>query len=180
MSTRAGPLDRMAKDQIRDLLAKGWLTHDGMWFVHVAAELGIERANALNRAAIHSMSEIEVGRLLDALGVDAAALTTSDQVCSLLADGLAVVLPDSISSRISLSAPDPTAICIEWDEGECFAYRGMRRVGLLDWYECGVLYRIECWLETLGIRHEVDPPVGRCRMRIDGRCASEVRLEFRP
>ncbi|MBU1227273.1 MAG: hypothetical protein KJ698_08700, partial [Actinobacteria bacterium] len=128
MSTRAGPLDRMAKDQIRDLLAKGWLTHDGMWFVHVAAELGIERANALNRAAIRSMSEIEVGRLLDALGVDAAALTTSDQVCSLLADGLAVVLPDSISSRISLSAPDPTAIRIEWDEGECFAYRGMRRV----------------------------------------------------
>jgi len=44
------------KEEIRDLLGKGWLTHDGMWFYQTAKEFGIDKANELNRAAIKSMS----------------------------------------------------------------------------------------------------------------------------
>jgi len=54
----------------------------------------------------------------------------------------------------------------------------MKRAGLLDGYECGVVYRIECWLEALGIRHQVVPPVGPCQMRADGVCSSEIHLMF--
>ena len=37
--------DDIRKEEIRDLLGKGWLTHDGAWFAAVAQELGIEQAN---------------------------------------------------------------------------------------------------------------------------------------
>lgn len=176
MSGDGDPLDRLTKEALRDLLGKGWLTHDGMWFVQAAAALGIERANALNKAAIRSMSQIEVRRLLRTLGVDPAELVTSHDVRRFLADGLALLMPASVSRRMTVTAPHPSLLRLEWDDGECFAYKGMQRAGLLDGYECGVLYRVECWLGTLGIRHEVDPPVGLCRMRVDGRCATEFHL----
>jgi hypothetical protein len=54
-----GVLDRIEKEGIRDLLGKGWLTHDVMWFHHAYQELGIERANALNRAAIKSLAPFD-------------------------------------------------------------------------------------------------------------------------
>jgi len=38
---------RIDKKEIRDLLGKGWLTHDGMWFYNTYRELGIEKANQL-------------------------------------------------------------------------------------------------------------------------------------
>jgi len=178
MRDERDPLGRLSKHEIRDLLGKGWLTHDGMWFIHAAAELGIERANELNRAAIRSMSGIEVRRLVEALDLDPSGLTTCASVCRLLTSGLTVLLPDSVFNRIRVSAPDPTTIRLEWDDGECFAYKGMKRAGLLDGYECGVVYRIECWLEALGIRHQVVPPVGPCQMRADGVCSSEIHLMF--
>ncbi len=178
MADEGDPLGRLTKEAIRDLLGKGWLTHDGMWFIKAAAEVGVDGANELNRAAIHGMSEIEVRRLLEALDVDPAGLTSSGDVCRFLTDGLAVLLPDSVASRIRLSAPDDATVRVGWEDGECFAYKGMRRAGLLDGYECGVVYRIECWLKALGIRHEVDPAVGRCQMRVDSSCRSDIHVVF--
>ncbi len=176
MGEHGDPLGCLSKEEIRDLLGKGWLTHDGMWFVAAAAELGIERANSLNRAAIRSMAHIEVRRLVEAFGVDRDALATSDAFCPFLAGALAVLLPESVSSRIRVSVVDSVTLRLEWGDGECFAYKGMRRVGLLDGYDCGVIFRIECWLEELGIRCEIEPPVGRCRMKLDGGCATEFRF----
>ena len=176
MGRDGDPLDRLSKQEIRDLLGKGWLTHDGMWFVHTAAELGMDRANVLNRASIRGMSEIEIRRLVAALATDTNALTSSDDLCLLLTEGLAVLLPESVSSLITVSAPDSSTVCVEWDDGEYFAYKGMRRAGLLDGYECGVVYRIECWLEALDIPHDVDPPTGLCRMAVDGRCVTRIHL----
>jgi hypothetical protein len=178
MASEGHPLERLSKEEIRDLLGKGWLTHDGMWFISAAAELGVDQANQLNRAAISGMAEIEVRRLLETLDVDRAGLTSSEDVCRFLTDGLAVLLPDSVASRIRLSAPDKATVRVGWEDGECFAYKGMRRAGLLDGYECGVVFRIECWLKALGIRHEVDPAAGRCQMRVDGSCSSDIRVVF--
>ena len=74
------PLDRLAKAQVRDLVAKGWLTHDGMWFDEAARVLGIDAANDLNRAAIRAMAPFEVSRLCEALGVEPATLRDAGAV----------------------------------------------------------------------------------------------------
>jgi hypothetical protein len=33
----------------RDLLIKGWMSHDARWFMAVAEDFGIEHANRLNQ-----------------------------------------------------------------------------------------------------------------------------------
>ncbi len=57
------PSTGSTREQVRDLVAKGWLTHDGMWFDEAARSLGIDAANDLNRAAIRAMAPFEVSRL---------------------------------------------------------------------------------------------------------------------
>ena len=46
----------VSKDELRDLLGKGWLTHDGAWFFSVASEYGMESANALNKASTKALA----------------------------------------------------------------------------------------------------------------------------
>jgi hypothetical protein len=60
-------MDVVGKEEIRDLLGKGWLTHDGMWFYSVYMEYGIAKANKLNKDAIKSMVPFEVQRLLEVI-----------------------------------------------------------------------------------------------------------------
>ena len=50
----------METEALRQLLLRGWLTHDAMWFKTTLDEFGIETANKLNRGAIRSMAPIEV------------------------------------------------------------------------------------------------------------------------
>ena len=49
-------------DELKELLVKGWMTHDAMWFYHSLQEFGIEKTNKINKAAIRDMSAIEIKR----------------------------------------------------------------------------------------------------------------------
>lgn len=167
-------LARLTKEQVHDLLGKGWLTHDGMWFLHAAENLGIETANALNKSAIRSPADVEMGRMRRAMGVTDGALAVDDAV-ALVRDGLMVTMPDSVSAGFELRS-QAGRMTWEWEEGRCFAHRGMERADLLGGYECGVLFRLACWLDVLGVDHEFDPPMGRCLMVDGGECRGEVRL----
>ncbi len=71
-----GVLDGIQKTEIRDLPGKGWLTHDGMWFYHTYQEFGIERTNALNKAAIKSLAPIEIERVKRVLGLNKGSVDT--------------------------------------------------------------------------------------------------------
>jgi len=169
------PLDRLAAGQVRDLVAKGWLTHDGMWFDEAARALGIDAANDLNRAAIRAMAPFEVGRLAEALGVVPGALEDAEAVARFVSDGIRLVTPESVFSSLRVTGA-VGRLHWEWDAGECFAYKGMRRYGWLEGYRCGVIYRIECWLEALGVRARGAPVVEGCLMHTTGGCAGDLTL----
>jgi len=171
------PAEQLDRAAVRDLLAKGWLTHDGMWFDAAARSLGVDAANDLNRAAIRAMAPFEVSRLTEALGVDAAALRSPAEVARFVAAGVGLVTPESVSGHLRVT-PGPGSLHWEWDPGECFAYKGMRRYGWLDGYRCGVIYRIECWLEALGVRPRGEPLVEGCLMHATGRCAGDLALSL--
>ena len=171
------PLDRLTREQVRDLVAKGWLTHDGMWFDEAARSLGIDAANDLNRAAIRAMAPFEVSRLAEALGVGPAVLRDPAAVARFVAAGIRLVTPESVSAHLQVTAGDGL-LHWEWDPGECFAYKGMRRFGWLDGYRCGVIYRVECWLEALGVRSRGEPVVEACVMHRTGRCAGDLALSL--
>lgn len=173
-----GPLDRMTRPDVRDLVAKGWLTHDAMWFDQAARSFGIERANQLNRAAIGAMAPFEMRRLVRALGVDRCHLGNAGAVAGLVADGIELLTPASVAGRIHISAGDGDTLEWAWEEGECFAYKGMAGFGWIDGYRCGVIYRVECWLDALGVRPLGEPSVEGCLMHATGRCAGSLDLRL--
>jgi hypothetical protein len=66
----------------------------------------------------------------------------------------------------------------EWEPGNCFAYKGMKQMGTLDQYRCGVMYRIECWLEALAVPFVIHPKIEQCIMHEKGSCAGDIRVFF--
>ena len=68
--------DQLNKHQLRELLVKCWMTHDGSWFYNCVKEFGIETANKLNKAAIKTLSPIEVQRVQKALGMEKSKVKT--------------------------------------------------------------------------------------------------------
>ncbi len=171
-------LNRIEKSEIRELLGKGWLTHDGMWFYHTYQELGIEKANSLNKAAIKSLAPIEMHRTKKVLGIDKEKFDTFDELKDFMLEALELIMPHSVFEKMSFSAPLRDLLHWEWESGECFAYKGMKQIGLIDEYSCGVMYRIECWLEALGIKHDINPKIGGCIMHERGGCLGDIRVSL--
>ena len=171
-----GVLDGIEKAEIRDLLGKGWLTHDGMWFFHTCRELGIEKANVLNRAAIRSLAPIEVARAKKVMGIDRERFETFDKLMEFMLSALEITLPDSIFRKIRFSSVSKDVMHWDWEAGECFAYKGMKQIGAIDGYCCGVMYRIECWLEALGIRYSMRPRIEECLMHETGQCEGDIQV----
>ena len=52
----------------------------------------------------------------------------------------------------------------------------MKRIGAIDGYRCGVMYRIECWLEVLGVRYSMQPIIEGCLMHETGVCEGEIQI----
>lgn len=169
-------LDRLKKRDIRDLLGKGWLTHDGLWFYHTSREVGMERANALNRAAIKSLAPIEVKRTKDILGIHTDRFEAFEDLMAFLLGALELTLPDSIFRNIHFRSQSGDRIKWEWEEGQCFAYKGMKQMGNLDTYSCGVMYCIECWLQCLGVSYSIHPQITGCLMHQTGQCQGEIQV----
>jgi hypothetical protein len=169
-------LNRISKKDIRDLLGKGWLTHDGMWFYHAYQALGIETANELNKAAIQSLAPVEVKRVKRALGIKEKDIVSFDDLVVFMHDALEITLPESVFDKLKFSSPRPNTLHWEWKNGECFAYQGMQVIGIIDEYRCGVMYRIECWLEALGLEFSMNPKIDKCMMHAKGTCAGDISV----
>ena len=171
-------LDRIEKEEIRDLLGKGWLTHDFMWFYSTCQQLGMETANTLNKAAIKSLAPIEVQRAKKVLGLNKEKINTFDELMDFMLGALELILPHSVFKHSHFSAPSKNLLHWEWANGECFAYKGMKQIGLIDEYRCGVMYRIECWIEALGISYNIDPKINKCIMYERGECSGDIEVFF--
>ena len=91
-----GALEKIEKTEIRDLLGKGWLTHDGMWFYNTYLECGIEKANQLNKAAIKSMAPFEMERMKKILGIVQEDLGSFDKLFQFMLAALELTLPESV------------------------------------------------------------------------------------
>ena len=169
-------LEEVPPQEVKDFLGKGWLTHDGMWFYHTCLDCGIQAANRLNRKAIRTLSAIEMARAKRVLGVAEGDLDNFAGLRDFMHDSLELILPASIFSRADFTSRDPNVIHWEWEDGECFAYKGMQQLGVLDEYLCGVIFRIQCWLENLGIPYEVEPEIEKCIMHETGSCAGDFTI----
>ncbi len=160
------------KDEIKELLVKGWMTHDAMWFYNCLQACGIEKTNKINKAAVSAMAAIEIKRVQKAVGVE--KLNTFDEFKRFFEIAMKIATGEFM--KYTYSSPAHNIIHGEWKS--CFAYEGVKGLGVIDQYECGIMLRIETWLDTLGIRYEVEPKVTGCMMHTDGKCFRDYRFFF--
>lgn len=169
-------IDRFTKKELSEFMGKCWMTHDGMWFYSCMLELGIEKTNQLNKAAISSMAAIEVKRFRKALGLDEKRIETFEDFETFFTSISDILLPDFMN--VSWCFPEKNIMHWEFNDRRCFAYNGVKMLGVTDKYECGPMYRIECWLRCLGITYEITPKINKCISPEDGKCAGTIRVFF--
>lgn len=163
-------IDNMTKTELRELFSKNWMTHDAMWFFNAYNDLGIETANKLNKNAIKMLAPIEMNRMLTAMGYDRNTKFNSFMDLKIFfLEALDLLLPDFMNLKMSV----PQDNVIHWEWTKCFAFDGLSRMGAIAEYECGVMYRLQCWLDTLEIPYHVTPPVKGCLMHSTGACSGD-------
>ena len=150
------------------------MTHDGMWFYYCLQECGIEKTNKINKAAIRSLAPIEMKRIKKALGIE--DVQTFKELQDFFEGTLETIKGDFMN--FTYSFPAENVLHWEFEAQKCFAYEGIKNIGVIDQYQCGVIYRIECWFDSLGIKYSVTPHVEGCLMHTNGSCAGDFRVYF--
>lgn len=168
-------IENIDQKEIFDLLNRCWMTHDAMWFYHCLEEFGIETTNTINKSAIKSLSKIEIIRIKRILGLK-KNIETFKEFKTFFETVSEFMIPDFMNVKFTF--PEKNTMAWEFKKGKCFAYTGVKRLGAIDKYECGVLYRIQCWLEELGIEYKFNPEIDKCIMHTTGNCCGNIRLSF--
>jgi len=137
---------------------------------------GDKKANSytMNLASIRSLSEIEVPRISKALGIEKEKTNTFEELKEVI-DGLFGVVRGKF---MQFKYFFPSENCMQWEMQRCFAYEGVKRSGVIDQYRCGILYRVKCWFDILGLKYTLTPPLGFCLMHNGGKCSGEIRFCF--
>ncbi len=151
---------------------KNWMTHDAMWFVNCLNVCGIEKTNVINRAAVKAMAEIEVRRIRKALGLN--EFKTFRDVRNLLEGGFEIIKGEFMNFKLSF----PRHNTFRWEIPSCFAYEGVKAMGALDDYECGIVDRPNSWFQSLGIDYTCSPDDSKCLMLLTGKCVREYTFTF--
>lgn len=165
-------LSRLAFDTQKDLLIKGWMSHDARWFMAVAEHFGIEAANRLNQIVARELGQVEMKRYMKTLALSPAKdmeeyLNLGKAAISLYGSGLAeyeIKILDHQTYEMHLK--------------RCFAYENIVKAGIKDQYECGILARIQGWIDAQGLEHELKPPLGKCMMVLGRECSYTIKLKF--
>jgi Family of unknown function (DUF6125) len=163
---------QLNRDELRELLNKNWMTHDAMWFVQCLQECGIKKTNKINRRAVKSMAAVEAKRIKKALGI--CEFNTFDDVKRLLEGGFEIIKGKFMHFRISF----PSQNVFRWEIPHCFAYEGIKAMGVIDSYECGIVERPNGWFESLGVKYKVTPDNHRCQMHATGECIREYTFDL--
>ena len=160
------------KKEIKELLNKSWMTHDGMWFYHCLQECGIEVTNKINKAAVRSMAMVEGKRLKKVLGIE--KIEDFEELKYFIEGAYGIVKADFINFVYSFPSENTAHVEMQ----ECFAYDGIKKMGVIDQYQCGIFSRMEGWFDGLGIKYSVTPQVEGCMMHTDGECFRDCSFYF--
>lgn len=168
-------LDHIDKKDLKELLSKGWITHDAMWLFNAVKECGVEMGNRLNLAAIQMMAPFEIKRIKKMLEMG-DRLERFDELIVFVRAAYDLLIPNFM--KVSFSVPEFNVIAWDWEEGGCFAYKGIMNIGIIEGYRCGPMHRINCWYDSLGVKYRIDPEVEGCLMHLQGSCRGTYRFFF--
>ncbi|MBN1574591.1 MAG: hypothetical protein JW984_15445 [Deltaproteobacteria bacterium] len=167
-------MNNLESKELKELLIKGWMTHDGMWFYHSMQEFGIERTNKVNREAVKAMSAIEVKRLKKILGVE--SVRDFNEFKEFVTSAYELVMADFM--KLGYQYKEPNVLEVWWEPESCFAYQGIKQIGAIEDYQCGIFDRSETWYRELGLNFTVTPKVSSCMMHTEGKCFRRYEFDF--
>ncbi|MEJ2252241.1 MAG: DUF6125 family protein [Candidatus Lokiarchaeota archaeon] len=166
--------DNLNKEELKNLLVKNWMTHDGAWFLNTYLYYGVKGANKLNKKAIKTLSKFEVNRIRNVSGRGNEKISNYEELKKFIDDAFSVLKGDFMDFRYSF----PGKNCMHWEMGKCFAYEGMKKLGIQKEYECGVVYRVSCWLNELGLQHKIEPKFRKCLLNSQEECKGDIIISF--
>ncbi len=159
-------------DNQKDLLIKGWMSHDARWFMAVAKDFGMDAANRLNQSVCREIGRVEMKRYMKTLALSPARnleeyLTLMKAALSLYGSGLA---------EYEIRVLDDESY--ETHMKRCFAFENIVRAGIQDRCECGVFARLQGWIDAQELTHELSPSLGKCMMVLGKECKYTIRLRL--
>jgi len=165
-------LKELSFSEQKDLLIKGWMSHDARWFMAVAEHFGIETANRLNQFVCREIGRVEMKRFMKTLALSPAKdleeyLTFNKAAFALYGSGLAEYEIKTLDYQ-----------SYEMHMKRCFAYENIVRAGIKDRCECGIFARLQGWIDAQGLEHELAPPLGKCMMVLGKECSYTISLRF--
>jgi hypothetical protein len=166
-------LEEMEKGEVKELFSKNWMTHDAMWYGNCVFELGAEVANRLNKKAVRSMAAVEINRIMKLMGIPKdASIKNFDELVEIIETAFQVVQTGFM--KFDFSFPEKNVLHGQFHS--CFAHDGVKRFGMIEEYDCGILERVKGWLETIGVDYKMTPEFTGCLMHQKGSC--EVDFHF--
>lgn len=165
-------LNRLSFEMEKDLLIKGWMSHDARWFMAVTQHFGIDAANRLNQFVCREIGRVEMKRYMKTLALSLPKdmgehLNLTQVAMSIYGHGLAeyeIKVLNQQSYEVHMKG--------------CFAYENIVKAGIKDQYECGIFARIQGWIDAQGLEHELKPALGKCVMVSGKECKYTVTLRF--
>ncbi len=165
-------IEEISKKDMKELISKNWMTHDAIWLSSCIEKVGIEKANEINRASSFKMATVEIKRIMELLGL--SKKDTFEDIKKIIKAGIEIIKPDFMEFTVTF--PEENLIRWDWKENKCFAFTGMKRMGLIEQYKCGVFERFKGWLVGLDIKFEMAPDIDNCVMIEDGSCSRDFRI----
>ena len=156
----------------KELLVKGWMSHDARWFMAVAEHFGIEAANRLNQLVCRDLGRVEMKRLMKSLALSPPK--DIDEYIDLKKAAISLYGPDLIEYRIKIIDTQSYEMTLT----KCFAYENIVRAGIKDQYECGIFARLQGWIDALGLGHQLTPDLGKCMKVLGKECCYKINLRF--
>lgn len=166
-------LTKMDKNEIKEFFSKNWLTHDAMWYGSSMHLIGPEKTNQLNKGAVRLMAGIEIKRILNLMGKPKGYKVKHYADLSEIIETAFEIVQTSFM-KFDFSFPEENLLRGRFEY--CFAYEGVKKFGLIDDYDCGIVERVKGWLDALGVSYTATTFKG-CLMHQCGECIIDIRFK---
>ena len=151
------------------ILRQNWWGHDGLWFFHVASELGFSKANQMNKAINRAVGKMEMKNFLTASGISIAEV--QQYMPDILKANLEMCAADVFSIRYFKKVDDSLELAID----KCAAHTGTIKADYAGDYECACFKRIEGWLDAMDFHGSVR--IAASLLKGENHCKIFIKLE---
>ena len=165
--------EELSKDEIKDLLNANWMTHDAMWLAGSVKQYGMKQTNVVNKQAVREMARLEARRLQKLLGVK--SIQNFSELKEFILTGFEIIRGSFMKFKLDFL----DGHLIQWEVPRCFAYDGVKRLGVIDEYDCGIVDRLLGWLDTIGVDYELQPSFSGCLKHQTGDCKMSIAVKFK-